>query len=274
MITIFETGDIEYPDKLKAPVRYDTDFLKDIASKTGSIKITDEHSEKVIGVLENFIYEDGFLKANEPENIDLKGKGFSPVFECTLLDKGGYYKPTKGKMTAIGLTKTPRTQILYNSIEDNHMDESLKIVIKEKEELQKKIGVVEKENRTFKNLIKEKDKEIEQIKKSYNDVDSRLAELDNYKTKADKFDKIEAARKEELLKEICNDNEELMSQFEGFSYDQLKTINDTNIQNRKGTGIAPPIADDLDVDGNQTPQDTDSYTDDMFEEDWAKCGWE
>lgn len=273
MITIFETGDIEYPEKLKVPVRYDTDFLKDIASKTDSIKITDEHSKEVIGVLENFIYEDGFLKAKEPVNLDLKGKGFSPVFECTLLDKGDHYKPTKGKMTEIGLTKTPRTQILYNSIEENKMDESLGIVIKEKEELQKKIGVIEKENRTFKNLIKEKDKEIEQIKKSYDDVDSKLAELDNYKVKADKFDKIESAKKEELLTEICNGNEELMAQFKEFNYDQLKIINDTNIQNRKGAGIAPPVADNLDIDGNHESSDDDNYTDEMFEEDWAKCGW-
>ena len=116
MITIFKTGEIKYPESLNKPVKYDIDFLKSIASSTASAKITREHSDDVLGVLSNFVVEDGCLKADEPEGLELKGMGFSPVFEFDLLEYDSYFKPVNGVMTEIGFTKTPRSQIVYNSI--------------------------------------------------------------------------------------------------------------------------------------------------------------
>ena len=101
------------------------------------------YSDDVLGVLSNFVVEDGCLKADEPEGLELKGMGFSPVFEFDLLEYDSYFKPVNGVMTEIGFTKTPRSQIVYNSIgasngDDNMSDDALRRVLQEKEDLVKK----------------------------------------------------------------------------------------------------------------------------------------
>lgn len=116
MITIFKTGEIKYPESLNKPVKYDIDFLKSIASSTASAKITREHSDDVLGVLSNFVVEDGCLKADEPEGLELKGMGFSPVFEFDLLEYDSYFKPVNGVMTEIGFSHNPYFNRWFSAI--------------------------------------------------------------------------------------------------------------------------------------------------------------
>ena len=278
MITIFESKDIEYPEKLNKPVRYDVAFLKDIASKTGNIQITNEHTKEVLGVRHNFIYEDGVLKASEPNNLDLKGFGLSPVFECDLVDKGDYYQPINGVMSSIGLTKTPRNSILYNSIEnvgDNMANtEALATVIKEKEELQKRIGVLENESKSYKNMLKAKDDEISQIKKSYESVDTKLEDLDELREKAELYDNLQVSKREELLEDVCGGNEELKSALADADIKTLTALKDNPNVVREGTGVPTVIADDLETDGEiPTEPNEDEYDDESFMRDYEAAGW-
>ena len=274
MITIFKTGEIKYPESLNKPVKYDIDFLKSIASSTASAKITREHSDDVLGVLSNFVVEDGCLKADEPEGLELKGMGFSPVFEFDLLEYDSYFKPVNGVMTEIGFTKTPRSQIVYNSIEDsngddNMSDDALRKVLQEKEDLVKKMGVLEKERDSYQKMLEARDEEIEKIKNSYSDVDNKLKEIDALKEKADLYDSLQASRKQELINELVGGNKDLAEKYESFTYDQLTFLKENKVPTNPGQGVPSVGATGLDIEGTRpSSNNDDEYSDDEFKADY------
>lgn len=274
MITIFKTGEIKYPESLNKPVKYDIDFLKSIASSTASAKITRKHSDDVLGVLSNFVVEDGCLKADEPEGLELKGMGFSPVFEFDLLEYDSYFKPVNGVMTEIGFTKTPRSQIVYNSIEDsngddNMSDDALRRVLQEKEDLVKKMGVLEKERDSYQKMLEARDGEIEKIKNSYSDVDNKLKEIDALKEKADLYDSLQASRKQELINELVGGNKDLAEKYESFTYDQLTFLKENKVPTNPGQGVPSAGATGLDIEGTHpSSNNDDEYSDDEFKADY------
>ena len=274
MITIFKTGEIKYPESLNKPVKYDIDFLKSIASSTASAKITRKHSNEVLGVLSNFIVEDGCLKADEPEGLELKGMGFSPVFEFDLLEYDSYFKPVNGVMTEIGFTKTPRSHIVYNSIEDsngddNMSDDALRKVLQEKEDLVKKMGVLEKERDSYQKMLESRDEEIEKIKNSYSDVDNKLKEIDALKEKADLYDSLQASRKQELINELVGGNKDLAEKYESFTYDQLTFLKENKVPTNPGQGVPSVGATGLDIEGTRpSSNNDDEYSDDEFKADY------
>lgn len=274
MITIFKTGEIKYPESLNKPVKYDIDFLKSIASSTASVKITREHSDDVLGVLSNFVVEDGCLKADEPEGLELKGMGFSPVFEFDLLDYDSYFKPVNGVMTKIGFTKTPRSQIIYNSSgasngDDNMSDDALRKVLQEKEDLVKKMGVLEKERDSYQKMLEARDEEIEKIKNSYSDVDNKLKEIDALKEKADLYDSLQASRKQELINELVGGNKDLADKYESFTYDQLTFLKENKVPTNPGQGVPSVGATGLDIEGTRpSSNNDDEYSDDEFKADY------
>lgn len=274
MITIFKTGEIKYPESLNKPVKYDIDFLKSIASSTASAKITRKHSDEVLGVLSNFVVEDGCLKADEPEGLELKGMGFSPVFEFDLLEYDSYFKPVNGVMTEIGFTKTPRSQIVYNSIEDsngddNMSDDALRKVLQEKEDLVKKMGVLEKERDSYQKMLEARDEEIEKIKNSYSDVDNKLKEIDALKEKADLYDSLQASRKQELINELVGGNKDLADKYESFTYDQLTFLKENKVPTNPGQGVPSVGATGLDIEGTRpSSNNDDEYSDDEFKADY------
>lgn len=274
MITIFKTGEIKYPESLNKPVKYDIDFLKSIASSTASAKITRKHSDEVLGVLSNFVVEDGCLKADEPEGLELKGMGFSPVFEFDLLEYDSYFKPVNGVMTEIGFTKTPRSQIVYNSIEDsngddNMSDDALRRVLQEKEDLVKKMGVLEKERDSYQKMLEARDDEIEKIKNSYSDVDNKLKEIDALKEKADLYDSLQASRKQELINELVGGNKDLAEKYESFTYDQLTFLKENKVPTNSGQGVPSVGATGLDIEGTHpSSNNDDEYSDDEFKADY------
>jgi hypothetical protein len=272
MIKIFKVGDVEYPENLNKPVRYDVDFLKSIASSTSSAQITREHSDEVIGALSNFVVEDGYLLCEEPEGLELKGMGFSPVFDFDLYEYEDYFRPVNGKMINIGFTKTPRSQIVYNSVSEGEdkMDDTLRKVLQEKEDLIKKMGVLEKEKDSYLKMLDTKDAEIEKIKASYSDIDSKLQEVDALKEKAELYDTLQASRKEELVNELANGNDKLAEKYATFDYEQLMFLKENNVPENTGNGIPATGAMDLDRNGSNpsTHEDDDSYSDDEFKADY------
>lgn len=272
MITIFKTGDVEYPENLNKPVKYDLEFLKSIASSTSSVQITKEHSDEVIGVLSNFIVEDGCLLAEEPEGLELRGMGFSPVFDFDLYEYEDYFQPRNGKMINIGFTKKPRSQIVYNSVSngEDKMDDTLRKVLQEKDDLIKKMGVLEKEKDSYLKMLDTKDAEIEKIKASYSDVDAKLKEVDALKEKAELYEALQTARKEELVNELSNGNDKLAEKYATFDYEQLMFLKENNVPQNTGNGIPSVGAVDLDINGSNpsTQENDDSYSDDEFKADY------
>ena len=282
MITIFETGEFDYSDAgLKKPVKFTVKDLERVASKTSTINITKEHTKDVLGVLSNFVVDNGVLCADEPDGFDLKGKGFSPVFNTELIDMGDYYSIATISMDEVGLTTNPRNKILYNSIsvkeddkEVNMGESALEKVIREKDELQKRIGVYENSEKQYKRLIKQKEEEIESIKESYSDVEKLKEENKTLKEKADAYEVIRESEKADLIQQIVGDDDELAKEYESFSVENLKTVLKSRKVSKPQRGVTP---DDYPVDAGEDPVEEnnnqdDEYTDEMFEADFAASG--
>ena len=275
MITIFKTGEFDYSDMddvdlKKKPVKYNVNDLLNVASRTARVNITDEHSNEVIGVMSNFIVEDGLLKADEPNNLELKGMGFSPVFNFDLIEHEDYYEPVNIKMEEIGYTKTPRTKIVYNSIktvpnsEENKAmsDSEIQKLVKRNNELQEEIGVLKNTNKQLNKAIKDKDKEIKTIKDSYSDVDVKIKEYDGLKEIETKYNSLISSKRDDLIHEIVGDDKEKAKKLESFSLEQLEFQKELMSGTSTPTGMTPNQVDVPLDDGNiPTPEDDGELTD-------------
>ena len=262
LITIFKTGDFDYSDvdpSLKKPVRYSIDNLMEVASRTSKINVTNEHESDVISEMSNFIVEDGLLKADEPNNLELKGMGFSPVFNFDLIEHEDYYEPTNIKMTEIGFCKQPRTHIVYNSISvpngENVMDDSeIQKLVKRNNELQEEIGVLKNTNKQLNKAIKDKDKEIKGIKDSYADVD-HLKEVES------KYNNLISSKKDDLIHQIVGDDKEKAQTLQNWSMEQLEFQKELMGNDSATRGVTPQQANEdvgLDDGNNPTPTDDDT----------------
>ena len=269
IITIFKTGDFDYSDvdpSLDKPVRYSIDNLMEVASRTSKINVTDEHESNVISQMSNFIVEDGLLKADEPNNLDLKGMGFSPVFNFDLIEHKDYYEPTNIKMTEIGFCKQPRTHIVYNSISvpngESVMDDSeIQKLVKRNNELQEEIGVLKNTNKQLNKAIKDKDKEIKSIKDSYADVDTKVKEYDHLKEVESKYNGLISSKKDDLIHQLVGDDKEKAQVLQNWSMEQLEFQKQLMGDDTPTKGITPPQANDeggLDDGNNPTPEDDDN----------------
>ena len=281
MLTIFQTGEFEYPEDANLnnkPVKYDINSLLEVASRTASVNVTDEHGGEVIGKLENFIVEDGLLKANEPNNLDLKGKGFSPVFNFDGVEHEDYIEPCNIVMTEIGLTKTPRTHIVYNSIEQSPNGEGNKAMndteiqklVKRNNELQEEIGVLKNQNKQLSKAIKDKDKEIKKVKDSYSDVDDKINEYDNLKDIESKYNKLISSKKDDLIHQMVGDDEEKAKRLQKFDVEDLQFQAELMKGDDNPRGLTSVDADEeggVDRNGNiPTPSDDSEVTSDEIVE--------
>ena len=275
MITVFTTGEFDYSDaEIDKPVRYTVENLIDVASRTSKIDVTKEHSKDIISEMSNFIVKDGMLMADEPNNLELKGMGFSPVFNFDLIDKGDYYEPTNIKMTEIGYTKTPRSHIVYNSIKvangENVMDDSeIQKLVKRNNELQEEIGVLKNQNKQLNKAIKTKDKEIKEIKDSYSDVDDKLKEYDGLKEIETNYNKLISSKRDDLIHQIVGDDREKSKKLEGFSLEQLEFQKELMSGTSTPQGLTPQQASEesgIDDGNDPTPvDDGEPSSDEMVE---------
>ena len=270
IITIFKTGDFDYSDvdpSLKKPVRYTVNDLIEVASRTSKINVTNEHEKDVISEMSNFIVEDGLLKADEPNNLELKGMGFSPVFNFDLIEHEDYYEPTNIKMTEIGFCEKPRTHIVYNSItvpngESEMSDSEIQKLVKRNNELQEEIGVLKNTNKQLNKAIKDKDKEIKTIKDSYSDVDVKIKEYDGLKEIETKYNSLISSKRDDLIHEIVGDDKEKAKKLESFSLEQLEFQKELMSGTSTPTGMTPNQVDVPLDDGNiPTPEDDGELTD-------------
>lgn len=277
MITIFKAGEYDYSDLgVNKPVRVSVENLEEIAKKTAKSDITDEHGDDVIGFMDNFVVEDGVLKANKPTNLELKGKGFSPEIVCDFVDYDDYFGIVNVSMPRVGFTKNPRNKILYNSINNssdgkNMSDNELRKVIREKDSLQEQIGVLKNEKKQLTRLIEQQKKEIEDIKETNSEYDKKIKKLDDLKEKADSYDELMETRRDELVEKIVGKDSNLAKKYDGFSIEQLNTIIETKSVSRAGQGVTP--RDVLTDQGDNVPADEDDeYSWEEFEADFKASG--
>lgn len=282
MITIFKTGLFDYSDlDIEKPVKFTVDDLIEIAGRNAYSDVTVEHTDEVISTIGNFIVDNGLLKTDKPKDLDLKGMGLSPLFEIdSLIDMGEYYKPQGIKMPRIGLTKTPRTQILYNSVqvpnsEENKVmteDTELRKALKRNEELQQEIGVYKSQIDQLKRSNKKYKKEIDEFEESDSNISKLKEENEALKRKADALDTYVAGEKAELIRELAGDNENLAREYEDIPIEHLRVFKKNMGTAKSPRGVAPTQTH-VD-DGNDVIPETDEdvYTDEMFEADFEASG--
>ena len=281
MITIFKTGVFDYSDLgIEKPVKFTVNDLLEIAGRNAHADITVEHTDEVIGSISNFIVENGLLKSDEPSDLDLKGMGLSPLFEIdSLVDMGEYYKPKGIMMPKIGYTKTPRTQILYNSVESNGGsnsamadDTELRKALKRNEELQQEIGVYKSQIDQLKRSNKKYKKEIDDFQESDTNIAKLKEENQVLKEKAQALDNYIAGEKAELIHELAGDNDNLAKEYENVPIEHLRLFKKNMGSPTVPRGVSPQQTH-VD-DGNDVHQeaDPDEYTDEMFEADFEASG--
>ena len=211
--------------------------------------------------MSNFIVEDGLLKADEPNNLELKGMGFSPVFNFDLIEHEDYYEPTNIKMTEIGFCEKPRTHIVYNSItvpngESDMSDSEIQKLVKRNNELQEEIGVLKNTNKQLNKAIKDKDKEIKTIKESYSDVDDKIREYDNLKKIESNYNNLISSKKEDLIREIVGDDEEKAKKLSEWSIENLEFQKELMNNDSTPTGVSPTQTE-VPLDNGNAPTPTD-----------------
>ena len=253
----------------------------EIASRNAHSDITNEHTDEVIGSISNFIVDKGLLKTEKPNGIDLKGMGLSPLFEIdSLIDMGDYYKPQGINMPKIGLTKTPRTQILYNSVsvpngEVNSVmtdDTELRKALKRNEELQQEIGVYKSQIDQLKRSNKKYKKEIDEFQESDTNIAKLKEENQALKEKALALDTYIAGEKAELIHELAGGNENLAKDYENIPIEHLRVFKKNMSSATEPRGVSPNQTHIDDGNDVVMQDDEDVYTDEMFEEDFKASG--
>ena len=278
-IKIWQMGMYNYTDiGLDKPVMYKENFLKQIASDTQSVDVTDEHSNSILGSLSNFKYEDGVLYANKPSDIDITGNGFSPVFNCDLVDMGDYYEPRNFTMTSVGLTKNPRSNILYNSIteEMDKVSDELRAMLDRKEETiaeqREEIGILKKQMEELREKSKSSDETLNEFKALQKQFDELKANAETYKADSDRLREQEAKAKEKLIKEIVGDDTKGMEMFQKFSVEELEHMKNTKIVTEPIKAVGSQSVDTItDGDADDIPREdqVDEYSQEYFEK-WEK----
>ena len=278
-IKIWQMGMYNYTDiGLDKPVMYKENFLKQIASDTQSVDVTDEHSNSILGSLSNFKYEDGVLYANKPSDIDITGNGFSPVFNCDLVDMGDYYEPRNFTMTSVGLTKNPRSNILYNSIteEMDKVSDELRAMLDRKEETiaeqREEIGILKKQMEELREKSKTSDETLNEFKALQKQFDELKANAETYKADSDRLREQEAKAKEKLIKEIVGDDTKGMEMFQKFSVEELEHMKNTKIVTEPVRAVGSQSVDTItDGDADDIPPEdqVDEYSQEYFEK-WER----
>lgn len=282
MITIFKTGLFDYTDLgIEKPVKFTVNDLLEIAGRNAHSDVTVEHTDEVIGSISNFVVDNGFLKTDKPSDLDLKGMGLSPLFEIdSLIDMGDYYKPQGIHMPKIGLTKTPRTQILYNSVEvpnsEEHRvmtdDTELRKALKRNEELQQEIGVYKSQIDQLKRSNKKYKKEIDDFQESDVNIAKLKEENQTLKEKALALDNYIAGEKAELIHELAGDNENLAKDYEDIPIEHLRVFKKNMGSATQPRGVSPTQTH-IDDGNDVVPEsDDDVYTDEEFERDFEASG--
>ena len=255
--TIFSTGEITYDAEwyqqngLKVkPVRYTNQFLKEIASNTrgSSLELTHGNSTNdVIGYSNDFDLIDDDFVGNVSTNEELEGMGFSPEFEASFIDKGGYYEAIDGKLLKIILTDKPRSHILCNSVEggSNMNEELIETLNKQIKDLNKENAVLENKLKANENKLAEYDSLKERVDKLEEENNSYKTQIDGLKPKADAYSKIEADMKADLLTKAFGEDEEAKKAFESASMEQLESLAKHREISREANGIGAGNAEGL-----------------------------
>lgn len=271
LIELFGPGLIDFSDHgIDKPIKFTEENLREIAAITSDVELTEEHSENIIGSLENFVFKNNLLHVKPPDDIDIKNMGISPVFEMDLKNMGDYFLPVNPVLSKAGLTRKPRSKIFYNSIidniEDDNMSETMEQLIKERKEAQDEVAVLKSQLKSVGKTADEKENLEKDLKSKEKEVEDKENEIQSLKDKAEKYDKIQGEIDDKNIDKIAGNDDEFKKHLkENFSSDQIKFMAEKKIITQPPKGVGSGDAPGLDDDGTHVPEDEkESY------EDWKK----
>lgn len=280
MINILEQGLIEYPELgYDKPVKYTEESLNKILEsvKGKNIPLTVEHSNEVLCTLNNFqVSSDGVLEVEIPNEIDYKDKGFSPIFEMYLSDKGDYLEPSSLKLINVGLTENPRNSIIYNKATPNETtttengvsnmeNKELEIALKRQRELENERASLQHQLKSQKERLRDLEKKaklVDELQENNTKLETQIKET---KPKAEKYDDFVSKTKAEMIKELVGDSKELQEKYQSFSLEQLQLVKDNQVVNTPSKGISSKEAEGLDQGKPKVDKEDDFSNDDWVE---------
>ena len=262
--TIFSTGEITYSKDWYIkngldvkPVVYTEQFLKEIASNSVGSSLEKTHGNQtpdVIGYGNDFDFINNELVANVVTNEELKGLGFSPEFSVNFRDKGDKYEAIDGKLLKIILTDKPRSHILCNSVDggSNMNEDLIDNLNKQIKDLNKQLAQKE----ALLDANKKKLEEVDALNEKISEYEDKIANLEktneDYKTqidgltpRAESYDKIEQARKEDLLTKAFGDDEEAKKPWKEASMEQLESLANHREITKKAHGIGAGVGEGI-----------------------------
>ena len=260
---------MEY-EKYDKPVKYDENFLQQIAEKYHKCKLVGEkHHSKKIGVVHSISYSENGLDGIIDTKKNTDGKSYSPMFKSTLVDKGNYYLAIDGELKEISLTANPRLPLDedYFLNNKNNKDDKMgdknnnveDVLSKQVQELNKKNAMLENKLKVAEKKVNEYDKlvkEHEELKKSH---EEQAKQLEESKPIVEKYNNYLEKTKENLLETISNGNDEVKNKYKNMVLEDLKLVkeamdNSTQIHDKDPRGIS---SDDAQNAGLNTPQNKD-----------------
>ena len=246
---IFSTGEITYDDEWYhenglsvKPVKYTTQFLKNIASQTMGSSLELTHGNKthdVIGYVNDYDFTDDNLLGIVATNEDTANMGYSPEFEANFIDKGSCYEAVDGKLLKVIMTDKPRSHILCNSVEggSNMNEELIDTFNSQIKDLNKQNAILETKLKANEAKLEKYDLLIEENEKLKSEISNYKSQVDGLKPKADAYAKIEESRRESLLTEAFGDDEESKKVWKDAPMDYLENLAKHREVYRQANGI-------------------------------------
>ncbi|MCL2312959.1 MAG: hypothetical protein FWC41_10830 [Firmicutes bacterium] len=195
-IELLNTEPLYYENEkdLCKEVVHPAELLQKIANHYSDeiIKLTDEHSNEIIGFVKGISYEDEKLFVDVPNDIDMKGRGISTRADVKIdAEDEAFFYATAFGLRDIAITDTPRTRILCNSLEGDKKDPK-----KDKDGVQ-----------TLLDELNEKNKEIDKLKKQNEKLLEDNKKVSKYKNKLEENKEFLESKDEILARITKYDNE-------------------------------------------------------------------
>ena len=263
-VKIFEPCYMEY-EQLEKPVKYTEEFLKELASRVNKTDLVYEnHNGEVIGEVTNFTVIDGVLYGDVTSDKPLDNLSYSPYIDCSTIDDGNFWIADKvNGMIDIALTTNPRKPFKLPNTggsqmsEANTDNETIKILNKQVQELNKKLAVAENKNKANEdklNKFTEMEKELTELRE-WKETNQKT--LEEQKPIIEAYNKQLSKRKEELLNKISNNNEEIKAKLQNESLETLENIDSLYAHEQPPVGISTNNAQGLNEGDGSNDEETE-----------------
>lgn len=231
LFLIQAVGELEYAH-LDKPVRYTPEFYTGLTNQK-KITMRDEHSGEIVTEVTGLFYQDGALWASTKDDIDVKNRGFSPIFKDPLVKEyDDYIEPVSAKIKSIDIVDNPRQHetFLYNSssvVNDKKEGDDLadKDTYEKMGALQLEVDNAKKAERAAKDKFKKKEEEYNNLKTTKDEeYDDLKTKYDDLKSKHNGYVEKEATTLEEKAIALADGDEELEAAYKTMTLEQLKVM--------------------------------------------------